>query len=191
MITTIAAWVENKTGVLARVAGLFTARGLNIESLNVAPTVDPTLSQLTIVLNEPEDVIEQVVKLLNRVIEVVKVADVTRQPHIERELVLIVVHLPEMGRARLLEQLRQHGAAVVDIHEDQAVLEVTGTQHQIESLIALLGKENISELVRTGRVVLPRTNTAKRRGVIKKSAQRPAPPAVLEEQPEITAETPA
>ena len=190
MTTTIVAWVENKTGVLARIAGIFSARGLNIESLNVAPTADPTLSQLTIVLDEPEEIVEQVVKLINRVIDVVKVANVTRQPHIERELVLIVAALPHTGRHALIERVRRMGATVIDMHRDNAVLEAFGTQEQIQQLIDLLGAQNVRELVRTGRVVLPRTNGAMRNGLARKPPRRvPAP--VAEALTGVGGETPA
>jgi acetolactate synthase I/III small subunit len=188
--TTIVAAVENKTGVLARVAGLFSARGLNIESLSVAPTQDPTLSQLTIVLDEPEAIVEQVLKLLHRVIEVVKVANITQLPHIERELALIVVELqPSAERYQLLDKARRLGAAVIDTHNQSIVLEAAGDRQKLEEIIGLFDSSNIRELVRTGSVVLPRTHWARKRET---SGLHPVEPQAPSEAAEgLAAETPA
>jgi acetolactate synthase I/III small subunit len=188
--TTIVAAVENKTGVLARVAGLFSARGLNIESLSVAPTQDPTLSQLTIVLAEPEAIVEQVLKLLHRVIEVVKVANITRLPHIERELALIVVDLPPSAeRCELLDRARRLGAAVIDAHHHNIVLEIAGDREKIEEAIGLFDRQSIRELVRTGSVVLPRTHWTKKRESSPLRAVERATPAEAAE--ELAGEPPA
>jgi acetolactate synthase I/III small subunit len=142
------------------------------------------------VLEEPEEIIEQVVKLLHRVIEVVKVANITALPHIERELALLVVELPSLSeRHRILDQARRLGAVVIDTHNQSVVLEAAGDQGQIEEIIGLFDAQGIRELVRSGKIVLPRTHWAKKRDSGSPRPVSAAAPAAPAEG--LAAETPA
>src|SRR5947199_4846655 len=153
---TIAVLVENKFGVLSRVAGLFSARGYNIESLSVGETLDPSVSRMTIVVSGDEFVIEQVTKQLHKLIDVIKVNDLTDDSHVERELVLIRVNAEPQHRAEILRTADIFRARVVDVTPVSFVLETTGEEGKIEALIELLQPMGIQELVRTGKVVIAR-----------------------------------
>jgi acetolactate synthase-1/3 small subunit len=153
---TIAVLVENRFGVLSRVAGLFSARGYNIESLSVGETVDPGVSRMTLVVRGDEFVIEQVMKQLHKLIDVIKVSDLTDDSHVERELVLIRVNAEPQHRAEILRTADIFRAKVVDVTPVSFTLEATGDQGKIEALIELLRPLGIQELVRTGRVAIAR-----------------------------------
>jgi len=153
---TIAVLVENKFGVLSRVAGLFSARGYNIESLSVGETLDPTVSRMTLVVRGDEFVIEQVMKQLHKLIDVIKVNDLTDDSHVERELVLIRVNAEPQHRAEILRTADIFRAKVIDVTPQSFVLEATGDEEKIEALIELLRPMGIQEIVRTGKVAIAR-----------------------------------
>lgn len=153
---TIAVLVENKFGVLARVAGLFSSRGFNIESLSVGETQDPTVSRMTIVTAGDEAIIEQIVKQLHRLIDVIKVVDLTETSCVDRELVLIKVNAEPSVRAEVLRISDIFRAKVVDVSPKTYTLEVTGDEGKIRALLGLLKPYGIQEMARTGRVALAR-----------------------------------
>lgn len=154
---TVSVLVENKFGVLTRVAGLFSGRGYNIHSLNVAPTHDSTLSRMTIVTLGNEETIEQIIKQLNKLVEVVKV-DVFAcdEDHIERELVLIRVKTSSTTRTDILQTAQIFRAKIVDVQLDTLTLELTGQASKIEKFIELMGSFEIITINRTGRIAMSR-----------------------------------
>ena len=153
---TIAVLVENRFGVLSRVAGLFSARGYNIESLSVGETLDPSVSRMTIVVTGDEFVIEQVTKQLHKLIDVIKVSDLTDDTHVERELVLVRVNAEPQYRAEILRIGDIFRAKVIDVTPVSYTLEATGDQAKIEAMIELLRPMGIQELIRTGKVAIAR-----------------------------------
>ena len=160
----IAVLVENKFGVLSRVAGLFSARGYNIESLSVGETLDPTVSRMTLVVRGDAFVLEQVVKQLHKLIDVIKVTDLTEDNHVERELVLMRVNAEPQHRAEVLRTVDIFRARVVDVTPSSFTLEVTGDEEKLAAIIELLRPVGIQELVRTGKVAIARgSKTARRR----------------------------
>jgi acetolactate synthase-1/3 small subunit len=148
--------VENKVGVLARVAGLFSARGYNIESLSVAPTLDPTTSSITIVTAGDDRVVEQITKQLNKVIEVLKVVDLTETSYLDRETALIKVHTRPEHRDEAIRITDIFRARIVDSSPATYTIEVTGDVDKVEALINLLKPLGIKEIVRTGRIAIAR-----------------------------------
>jgi acetolactate synthase-1/3 small subunit len=154
---TVSVLVENKFGVLTRVAGLFSGRGYNIHSLNVAPTHDATLSRMTIVTQGNEETIEQIIKQLNKLVEVVKV-DVFAcdEDHIERELVLIRVKTSSATRTDILQTAQIFRAKIVDVQLDTLTLELTGQASKIEKFIELMESFEIVSINRTGRIAMSR-----------------------------------
>jgi acetolactate synthase-1/3 small subunit len=148
--------VENKFGVLSRVAGLFSARGFNIESLSVAPSLDPTMSMMTIVTSGDDRIIEQIVKQLNKLIDVIKVVDLNEMEFVSRETALIKVHTRLEDRAEALRITDIFRANVIDSTPTTYTLEVTGDSKKIEAIINLLQPLGIKDLVRTGRVAIAR-----------------------------------
>jgi len=148
--------VENKSGVLARVAGLFSSRGFNIDSLCVGETNDPTISRMTIVVRGDDKVLEQVRKQLNKVIDVIKVQDFSDEPYIDRELVLIKVSCNARTRPEIVDIANIFRAKVVSLSAKAITIEVTGVQSKIEAIIDMLKVYGIIELVRTGRVAISR-----------------------------------
>ena len=153
---TISVLVENKFGVLSRVAGLFSARGYNIESLSVGETLDPTVSRMTLVVSGDEFVIEQVTKQLHKLIDVIKVNDLTDDSHVERELVLVRVNAEPQHRAEILRVGDIFRAKVVDVTAVSYVLEATGDEGKIDAMLELLRPMGIQEVVRTGKVAIGR-----------------------------------
>ncbi len=142
--------LENESGALSRVAGLFSARGYNIESLTVAPTEDPTLSRMTLVTTGSDEVIEQITKQLNKLVDVVKLVELTQGPHIEREMLLIKVRAIGEGRdeiKRLADIFRGH---IIDVTDTTYTLELTGTGSKLDAFIEALGSAGIIEVVRSG-----------------------------------------
>ena len=169
---TISVLVENRFGVLSRVAGLFSARGYNIESLSVGETLDPAVSRMTLVVTGDEFVIEQVTKQLHKLIDVIKVSDLTDDSHVERELVLIRVNAEPQHRAEILRTADIFRAHVVDVTPISFILEVTGDAGKIEALIELLRPMGVQEIVRTGKVAIargPKTKTRKAEPVKQRS----------------------
>ncbi|MEY2701050.1 MAG: acetolactate synthase, small subunit [Pseudomonadota bacterium] len=142
--------IENEVGALARVAGLFSARGYNIESLTVAPTQDPALSRMTVVTSGSEAVIEQIVKQLNKLIDVVRVVDLPEAGQIERELMLIKVHATHEHRDEVKRLTDIFRGKIIDVTPETFVIEMTGEQSKMDAFIQALGMERIIELVRSG-----------------------------------------
>lgn len=154
---TFAVLVENKFGVLGRITGLFSARGFNIESLSVAETEDTTVSRITLVTEGDDLILEQVNKQLNRLIDVIKVTDLSEEAHVDRELVLIKVHAEaEQMRSEVLRLADIFRAKVVDVTPKTYVLEVTGDEGKIRAAIELLKPLGIKEVVRTGKIAIAR-----------------------------------
>ena len=156
MPQTISVLVENKFGVLARIAGLFSARGFNIDSLTVAKTLDPAFSRVTMVVDVEDRLREQVLKQLNKQINVVTVLDLTDAPSVQRELALVRVHVPSEMRSRLLQEAEIFRARVVDAAPGSVILEVTGDGEKLEALLRVLEHYGRVEMVRTGAVALAR-----------------------------------
>ncbi|HFE48327.1 MAG TPA: acetolactate synthase small subunit [Chromatiaceae bacterium] len=146
----IAVLMENESGALSRVAGLFSARGYNIESLTVAPTEDPSLSRMTIVTRGNEAIIEQITKQLNKLIDVVKLLDLSEGPHIERELMLIKLNTEGEYRneaQRLADIFRGN---IIDVTPSSYVIEMTGDSDKLDAFVRAVDNERIVEVVRTG-----------------------------------------
>lgn len=154
---TISVLVENKFGVLTRVAGLFSGRGYNIDSLNVAPTHDATLSRMTIVTRGDAATVEQIVKQLTKLVDTVKVIDYGQGAYIDRELVLIRVKAEAANRAEICQMAELFRAKVVDVQPTSLTIEITGGETKIEKFIALMKDFGIEDLTRTGQVALPRS----------------------------------
>lgn len=149
--------VENEFGVLARVAGLFSGRGYNIESLSVAETMDPTVSRITLVSSGDDQVLEQIVKQLNKLICVIKVSDFQDTDYVERELCLVKVGVSENDRAQLMNIIDIFRAKVIDVGPRSYVIEVTGTEDKINAMLQLLKPFGIREMARTGKAALARS----------------------------------
>ncbi|MFT4172679.1 MAG: acetolactate synthase small subunit [Rhodocyclaceae bacterium] len=142
--------LENEAGALSRVAGLFSARGYNIESLTVAPTEDASLSRMTIVTRGSDDVIEQINKQLNKLVDVVKVVDISEAAHIERELMLIKVRAIGKDREEMKRMADIFRGRIVDVTDSSYVIELTGAQDKLDSFIQAIDSDLILETVRTG-----------------------------------------
>jgi acetolactate synthase-1/3 small subunit len=153
---TISVLVENKFGVLTRVTGLFSGRGYNIDSLNVGPTHDPSLSRMTIVTTGDDATVEQICKQLNKLIDVVKVIDCGAGAYIDRELVLIKVKTGKSNRAEVAQMAELFRAKVVDVQPDNLTIEITGGEAKVSKFIDLMKGFTILDLTRTGQVALPR-----------------------------------
>ena len=153
---TISVLVENHFGVLAHVAGLFSARGFNIDSLAVGETDDPTVSRMTIVAHGDDRVIEQITKQLNKLIDVIKVQDLTQEEHISRELVLIKVGATATNRSDILQVVNTFRGKVVDVGQKALTVEVTGSEEKIDAMLELLRPFGVKEVVRTGTIALAR-----------------------------------
>jgi acetolactate synthase I/III small subunit len=171
---TVAVLVENKFGVLSRVAGLFSARGYNIESLSVGETLDPSASRMTLVVRGDEFVIEQVIKQLYKLVDVIKVTDLTDESRVERELVLIRVNAEPQHRAEILRTVDIFRARVVDVTAQTFILEATGNKEKLEALIELLRPMGIQEIVRTGKVAIARGSKTRVRRVEPSKRARPS-----------------
>ncbi|MCB1934603.1 MAG: acetolactate synthase small subunit [Nitrosomonas sp.] len=142
--------MENEAGALSRVAGLFSARGYNIESLSVAPTEDPTLSRMTLVTKGSDDVIEQVTKQLNKLIEVVKVIDLTDGNHIERELMLVKIKAVGSDRDEIKRLVDIFRGSIIDVTEKSYTVELTGTSAKLDAFLDNIDNSIVLETVRTG-----------------------------------------
>lgn len=152
----ISVLVENRSGVLARVAGLFSGRGYNIDSLSVAPTQEPKQSQMTIVCRGDDRVIEQINKQLNKLIDVVKVQDLTAEDHIEREMALIKVACNAQTRGEIIQMVNIFRGRIIDVDLKTLTVEVVGDMRKTQALIDLMRSFGVRELVRTGRVAITR-----------------------------------
>jgi acetolactate synthase-1/3 small subunit len=158
---TISILVENKFGVLSRISGLFSGRGYNIESLSVGETIDPQVSVMTIVTVGDDWIIEQITKQLNKLIDVIKVVDMTELDHVEREMVLIKVAPRQEDKAEVLRLAEIFRGRVIDSSQKTYTIEITGEEKKIEALVELLKPMGIKEFVRTGKIAIAREGTRK------------------------------
>ncbi|MBN1841780.1 MAG: acetolactate synthase small subunit [Deltaproteobacteria bacterium] len=153
---TISLLVDNEPGVLSRVAGLFSGRGFNIESLCVAETLDPLVSRMTLVTRGDDAVAEQIMKQLNKLINVMKVHDLTGTEYVEREMALVKVKTKADSRAELLRIVDIFRCKVVDVSPTHYTLEVTGTAEKLAAILSLLKPMGVKEIARTGAIALAR-----------------------------------
>jgi len=153
---TISVLVENKFGVLTRVAGLFSGRGYNIDTLNVGPTHDPKSSRMTIVTRGDDATIEQIVKQLNKLVNVLEVQDFREADYVDRELVLVKVKVDSKTRAEVMQITDIFRAKIVDVQPQSLTVEITGNESKVEKFLELMGSFGVTGLTRTGKVALPR-----------------------------------
>ncbi len=161
----LAVLVENKPGVLTRVAGLFSRRGFNIDSLTVGETIDPTVSRMTITVSGDSATLEQVVKQLNKLANVIKISNVTEDPAVIRELMLIKVQANPQTRSDIQQIVETFRGKVVDVSLDSLIIEITGDTEKLEAIKILLQHFGIKELVRTGKVAILRGSKTTRNGI--------------------------
>lgn len=154
---TLSVMVENEPGVLSRVAGLFSGRGFNIYSLNVAPTLEAGVSLMTIVAEGDDAIVEQIVKQLRKLVPTIKVKDLTELKSVDREMVLLKVNAEDSKRAEILRIVDIFRCKVVDVSVDELTIEVTGDQGKIGALVNLLTRFGIKEIARTGNVAMRRS----------------------------------
>jgi acetolactate synthase-1/3 small subunit len=153
---TISVLVENKFGVLTRVTGLFSGRGYNIDTLNVGPTQEPHLSRMTIVTTGDEATLEQIVKQLNKLPNVLKVQNFSEGEYVDRELVLVKVGVDSKSRAEVMQITDIFRAKIVDVQPKSLAIEITGNASKVEKFLELMKTFGVLELTRTGQVALPR-----------------------------------
>jgi acetolactate synthase I/III small subunit len=153
---TLSVLVENKPGVLARIAGLFSRRGFNIDSLAVGPTEHPDISRMTILVNVEELPLEQVTKQLNKLVEVIKIVELEQSTSVQRELLLVKVAADKSTRSHVLETVQLFRAKVVDVAPDAVTIEATGSTDKLEALLRVLEPYGVRELVQSGMVAVGR-----------------------------------
>src|SRR5215471_18182544 len=153
---TISVTVENKFGVLTRIAGLFSGRGYNIDTLNVGPTNDPKTSRMTIVTRGDDSTVEQIIRQLNKLPNVLKVQDFREGEYVDRELVLVKVAVDSKTRAEVMQMTDIFRAKIVDVQPKSLTVEVTGTEDKVEKLLELMKAFGVIDWTRTGKVALPR-----------------------------------
>ncbi|AKJ95761.1 MULTISPECIES: acetolactate synthase small subunit [Thioalkalivibrio] len=157
----ISVLLENESGALSRVAGLFSARGYNIESLTVAPTDDPSLSRMTIVTSGSDEIVEQITKQLNKLIDVIKLLDMTAYPHIEREMALVKVRVPEAAEREEVKRLADiFRGRIIDVAHDSYVIEITGEGSKLDAFLVALDAFTVLEVVRSGVMGIARGDVA-------------------------------
>tara|TARA_Y100000994_G_scaffold166100_1_gene136520 strand:- start:88 stop:609 length:522 start_codon:yes stop_codon:yes gene_type:complete len=153
---TISVLVQNKFGVLTRVAGLFSGRGFNIDSLNVAPTHDPSMSRMTIITRGDDATLDQIVKQLNKLVDSLEVQDFRDGEYIDRELVLVRVGVNSQSRAEVMQITDIFRAKIVDVQPSSVTIEITGSESKVSKFLGLMENFGVQELTRTGKVALPR-----------------------------------
>lgn len=153
---TLSILVENKFGVLARIAGMFSGRGYNIHTLNVAPSHDPSLSRMTIVVREKESVLNQIIKQLEKLVDVITVHDFREGEYVDRELVLIQVKANKKTRPEIIELCDIFRGKIIDVNTNQLTIEITGNASKIQKFITLMENFGVVDLTRTGKIALPR-----------------------------------
>ncbi len=153
---TISVLVENKFGVLTRIAGMFSGRGFNIDTLNVGPTLDPSTSRMTIVVRGDDTVLDQVVKQLNKLVDVIDIQDFREGEYVDRELVLLRVNVDSKTRAEVMQICDIFRAKIIDVQPKNVSIEVTGNESKIDKFLFLMRPFGIADLTRTGRVALAR-----------------------------------
>lgn len=149
--------VENEPGVLSRISGLFSGRGFNIETLNVGPTLEDGVSLMTITTAGDNQIIEQIIKQLRKLITVIKVVDLTEMQAVEREMMLVKVNAEDANRAEILRTVDIFRCKVVDVSTNEMTIEITGNQGKLSALVNLLSRFGIKEIARTGTVALKRS----------------------------------
>lgn len=159
---TISVLVENKFGVLSRVSGLFSGRGYNIESLSVGETTDPQISIMTIVTRGDDWIVEQINKQLNKLVDVIKVVDLTELDHVEREMVLVKIAPKQENKAEVLRTAEIFRGRIVDSSPGTYTIEITGDEKKIEAFLELMKPMGIKEFVRTGKIAIARETTKKK-----------------------------
>lgn len=164
MTYTISLLVENHQGVLSRISGLFSGRGYNLESFTSGPTTDPSITRITLVCNGDAQIIDQIKKQLNKLIDIIKVTDLSESPRIDREMALIKVGAKPGERGEIFQVADVFRAKVMDVGIDSMVLEVTGDPEKINDLLALLKEYEILEMARSGLVSMGRGEKEPRRG---------------------------
>jgi acetolactate synthase-1/3 small subunit len=162
MTHTISLLVENHQGVLARISGLFSGRGYNLDSLTVGATNDPTVSRITLVCQGDDMIIDQIKKQLNRLIDVIKVIDLTDQPSVDREVVLIKVPAKRGQRGEIFQVADAFGSRVMDVGASNLILELTGAPEKIDDFLSILQPIGIQEVARSGVVSMERGKKVKR-----------------------------
>lgn len=160
MLHTIALIVENKAGVLVRIAGLFSRRGFNIDSLTVGATDNPDYSRMTITVEGDEVVLEQVTKQLNKLVNVIRVSEMDPKESVERELAIIKVAAKKEDRSEIMQIVSVFRAKIIDVSPRSLIVEVTGTNDKIEAMVRLLRQFGIKEMARTGKVSMVRGTKA-------------------------------
>ena len=153
---TISVLVENKFGVLTRVAGLFSGRGYNIDTLNVGPTQDPAVSRMTIITHGDESTLEQIIKQLNKLPDVLKVQNFGEGEYVDRELVLVKVAVDSKSRAEVMQITDIFRAKIVDVQPKSLTIEVTGNESKVEKFVELMSAFGVAELTRTGKIAVSR-----------------------------------
>ena len=153
---TISVLVENKFGVLARIATLFAARGFNIDSLAVGETENPDVSSMTIIVNGNDKILEQVEKQLNKLIDIIKVIDFKETKHVERELALVKVKADKSNRAEILQIVNTFRAKIIDVSQASVIIEITGKEEKVNALINMLRPFGVKEMSRTGIIAMAR-----------------------------------
>lgn len=155
---TLSVLVENKFGVLTRIAGMFSGRGFNIDSLNVGPTLDPSTSRMTIVVRGDDRTLDQVAKLLEKLIDVIEVQDFRDGEYVDRELVLMRVKITKDTRAEVMQICDIFRAKIVDVQPRNFAIEISGNESKVTKFISLMEPFGIQAVTRTGKVALPRKN---------------------------------
>lgn len=156
---TISLLVENKFGVLSRVSGLFSGRGYNIESISVGETIDPAIAQMTIVTTGDDQIIEQITKQLNKLIDIIRVTDMTELDHVEREMILLKVKPRADRKLEVIELTNIFRGKIIDSSEKTFTIEITGDEDKLKAFINLMKPMGIKELIRTGKVAIAREGT--------------------------------
>ena len=153
---TLSVLVENKFGVLTRISGLFSGRGFNIDTLNVAPTQDPTQSRMTVVVKGDDAVLEQIIKQLNKLVDAIKVQDFRDGEYVDRELVLLKVGVDTKSRPEVMQICDIFRAKIVDVAHKALTVEITGNESKISAFLDLMEPFGIRDITRTGKVAMPR-----------------------------------
>ena len=156
MAHTLSVLVENKPGVLTRVTSLFARRGFNIDTLNVAPTQDPTQSRMTIVVKGDDTVLEQVTKQLNKLVDVIKVQDCPEGEYVDRELLLVKVNADNKTRSEIMQICDIFRAKIVDVAHKALTIEITGNESKVTKFLELMEPFGVRDITRTGKVAMPR-----------------------------------
>lgn len=167
---TLSILVENKFGVLARIAGLFSGRGFNIDTLNVAPTKNLAFSRMTVVVKGDDKILEQLTRQLEKLINVIEVEDFHSEEAVERELILVKIKADSRTRSEVMQIVDVFRAKIVDVQQNSLLVETTGNQRKVEAFLELIGKFGILDMTRTGRVAMKRglSGVAKSRLQLKK-----------------------